>query len=91
MNARIRNNRVANIVGTNGEATLNSNGRKLIDFCTFNNLKIMNTFFKHKEIHKFTWEARGRKSIIDYFITNFDRKQYQFLSGTFQFQNIFYV
>jgi len=31
-------------VGTNGEATVNSNGRKLIDFCTFNNLKIMNTF-----------------------------------------------
>jgi hypothetical protein len=30
----------------------------------------MNTFFKHKEIHKFTWEARGYKSIIDYFITN---------------------
>jgi len=44
MNVRAGNNRVANIVGTNGEATLNSNGRKLIDFCPFNNLKIMNTF-----------------------------------------------
>jgi len=44
MNARAGNNRVANIVGTNGEATLNSNGRKLIHFCPFNNLKIMNTF-----------------------------------------------
>jgi hypothetical protein len=30
----------------------------------------MNTFFKHKEIHKFAWEARGYKSIFDYFITN---------------------
>jgi hypothetical protein len=49
MNARVGNIRVANIVGTNGEATLNSNSRKLIDFCTFNNLKILNTFFKHKE------------------------------------------
>ena len=55
------------VVGRNGEATLNSNGRKLIDFCTFNNLKIMKTGFKQKEIHKFTWEARGDKS---YFITN---------------------
>ena len=70
MNARVGNNRDANTVGTNGEATLNSKGRKLIDFCTFNNLKIMNTFFKHREIHKFTWEARGHKSIIDYFIRN---------------------
>ena len=70
VNARVGNNRVINIVGTNGEATLNNNGRKLIDFCTFNNLKTMNDFFKHKELHKFTWEARGHKSIIDYFITN---------------------
>jgi len=30
----------------------------------------MNIFFKHKEIHKFTREAKGHKSIIDYFITN---------------------
>jgi len=66
----VGNKRVSNRVGTNGEATLNSNGRKLTDFCTCNNLKIMNTFFKHKEIHKFTWKARGHKSIIHYFITN---------------------
>ena len=30
----------------------------------------MNSFFKDTEIHKFTCEARGHKSIIDYFITN---------------------
>ena len=40
MNARVGNNRVSNIVGTNGEVTLNSNGRNLIVFCSFNNLKI---------------------------------------------------
>jgi len=57
------------MVGTNGEATLNGNGRTLIDVCTFNNLKIMNNCFKHKKIQKFTWEARGHKSIFDYFIT----------------------
>jgi len=39
MSTRVGNNRVANIVGSSGEATLNSNGRKLIDFCKFNNLK----------------------------------------------------
>jgi hypothetical protein len=52
MNVRVGNSRVANIVGTNGEATLNSKVRNLIDFYTFNNLKIMNTFFKHKENRK---------------------------------------
>ena len=70
MNVRVGNNRVANMVGTNGEATLNSNGRTLIDCCTFNNLKNNKQFFKHKEIHKFTCEARGHKSIVDCFITN---------------------
>ena len=70
MNARVGYNRVADILGTNGEATLNSNGIKLLDFCIFNNLKKMDTFFKHKEIHIFTWEAIGHKSIIDYFTTN---------------------
>jgi uncharacterized protein YbcV (DUF1398 family) len=48
------NARVGSIVGTNGEATLNSNVRKLIGFCTINNLKITNTFFKQKEIHRKT-------------------------------------
>jgi len=36
---------VTNIVGTNRKAALNNNGKKMIDFCTFNNLKIMNIFF----------------------------------------------
>jgi len=30
----------------------------------------MNTFFRHKEIHKMTWSARGYRSIIDYILTN---------------------
>jgi len=68
MNARAGNNKVTNIVGTNGKAALNNNSKKMTDFCTFNNLKIMNTFFKHKEYHKFTLEARWHKSIIDYLI-----------------------
>jgi len=38
----------------------------LRDFCAFNKLKITNSFYRHKDIHKFTWEARGTKSIIDY-------------------------
>jgi hypothetical protein len=49
MNARVENNRVANTVGTNGDAKLNNNGRKLIDFCTLNNLKIMNIFLSVKK------------------------------------------
>jgi hypothetical protein len=48
-NARVGSNRVVNIGGTNGEATLNNNSKKLIDFCTFSNCKIMNTFLSTKK------------------------------------------
>ena len=30
MNARVRDNRFANLMGANGESTVNSNGRKLV-------------------------------------------------------------
>jgi hypothetical protein len=30
----------------------------------------MNTFFRHKNIHKFIWEAQGTKSVTDYIIIN---------------------
>jgi hypothetical protein len=45
MNVRVGNNRDANIVGRNGGATLNSNGRTLVDCCRLNNLKNNEHFF----------------------------------------------
>jgi hypothetical protein len=33
-------------------------------------MKIMNTFFQHKNSHKYTWAARGQTSIIDYTVCN---------------------
>jgi len=57
-------------LGANGEITTNNNGHKLKEFVSVNELKITNTFFKHKEIHKMTWSARGYRSIIDYILTN---------------------
>ena len=43
---------------------------RLLDFCAVHELVVLNTVFQHKEIHKFTWESKGRglRSIIDYFI-----------------------
>ena len=58
------------VIGRQGEETLNRNGLRLLGLCPTNTLVILNTFFQHKAIHKFTWESRGRslRSIIDYFI-----------------------
>ncbi|XP_030763520.1 craniofacial development protein 2-like [Sitophilus oryzae] len=55
-------------IGKNGEAIRNNNGTRIIEFCIQNYLLIMNTFFRHKEIHQYTREVKSRneKSIIDY-------------------------
>lgn len=53
-----------------GEPTLNDNGHKLIELCETNNLKILNGFYKHKDIHRYAWtqNTRNLKTIIDYVI-----------------------
>lgn len=57
-------------MGRFGEKTLNRNGERLIDFCIQNGLVILNSFFQHKDLHKYTREepSRKEKSIIDYII-----------------------
>ncbi|XP_049782515.1 craniofacial development protein 2-like [Schistocerca cancellata] len=58
------------IVGKHGEDEYNDNGERLIAFCEQFDLKITNTFFKHKDIHKYTWQQNTKelRSIIDYII-----------------------
>jgi len=51
---------------TNGEIATNSNGHKLKEFASVSELKITNSFFRHK----MTWSARGYRFIIDYNLTN---------------------
>jgi len=67
--ARVGNIPIDRTLGTNCEITTNSNGHKLKEFTSVNEFKITNTFFRHKEIHKMTWNARGYRSIIDYILT----------------------
>ena len=69
-NARVVKIPIDGILGTNGEFTINNNGHKLKEFASVNELKITNTCFRHKEIHKMTWSARGYRFVIDYILTN---------------------
>lgn len=57
-------------VGKYGEQITNENGTRLIELCQTFSMKIMNGFFPHKNIHKYTWvqPTRGLQSIIDYVI-----------------------
>lgn len=58
------------VVGPYGEQTLNNNGSRLVEICQQNLLKILNGFYQHKAIHKFTCiqPTLQLKSIIDYII-----------------------
>lgn len=74
LNARVGNKpeHCYGVIGKEGEAKTSVNGEMLTDFCVRNSLKISNTFFKHKDIHKWTRvkEERNEKSIIDYVIVS---------------------
>ncbi|XP_063923705.1 craniofacial development protein 2-like [Zophobas morio] len=69
------NGRVGNItegtegsLGRFGEVIKNANGERLIEFAINNSFIISNSFFEHKDEHKYTREVKSRneKSIINY-------------------------
>ena len=69
-NARGGNIPIDRILGTNGEITTNSNGHKLKEFASVNELKITNAVLINRVIHKMMWIARGYRSITHYILTN---------------------
>ena len=56
-NGHVGTNRdgVENVIGAFSVGDKNEDGERLIDFCVRNNLTIMNTCFKHRDSHKWTW------------------------------------
>lgn len=71
LNARIGNNVIHGIKNRFNEEACNDNGVMLTQFCADNELRINNTFFKHKIQHKITWQNnRNQTSILDYIVSN---------------------
>ena len=66
--------RTKRVIGKHGVTGLNENGRYLLQLCCSNGLRIMNTFFQHREIHKYTWyrPSMNQKSLIDFCIVSSD-------------------
>ena len=58
------------VIGKYGVTGLNENRRYLLLLCCSNGLHIMNTFFQHREVHKYTWyrPSMDQKSLIDFCI-----------------------
>jgi hypothetical protein len=66
----VDNTPLPGIVGELGEQHVNSNGQELRQFANTDHLKIRNTFYRKRDIQKYTWSARGYRSIIDYILVN---------------------
>ena len=78
-NGHIGTNRegIEKVIGAFSVGDKNEDGERIIDFCVRNNLTIMNTCFKHRESHKWTWyrwDANQGKyttmSMIDLILTS---------------------
>ncbi len=69
MNAKVGDERVMDVVGKWGIPGKNENGEWLVDVCAERGLFLTNTFFQHKNIHRYTWR-RGddyeQKGLIVY-------------------------
>ena len=74
-NARVGVEQTNTTEGTLGKHAIdkqNQNGRRLVDFCLFNNFIITTTFFPHKAIHQGTWMHPKTKQwhMLDYVLVN---------------------
>ncbi len=45
---------------------MTDNGQYLVDICADRGLFLVNTFFQHKMIHRYTWARGNEMSLIDY-------------------------
>ena len=69
-NAKVGREATQSVTGGFGLGERNDRGEYLIDFCVFNNLAIMNTFFKMHDRRLSTWTSPDKKTKnqIDYVI-----------------------
>ena len=65
-NAKVgkENNTWNGIIGHHGYGVMNERGERLLQFCLLNKLGIMNTWFEHKDAHKWTWAAPVKTALV---------------------------
>ncbi|XP_071547063.1 craniofacial development protein 2-like [Panulirus ornatus] len=69
--AKVSNVAVEGIIGIHGVfSVVNGNGEELVDLCAEKGLVIGNTWFKKRDIHKYTYVSRrdGQRVLLDYML-----------------------
>ena len=69
-NAHVGTGTWKSVITKHGVTGLNENVSYLLQFCCSNGLRIINIFFQHREVHKYTWyrSSMEQKSLIDFCI-----------------------
>ena len=77
LNARVGEEPVEGVIGEFGVPGVNENGEKLVDLCIERELVIGNTWFKKRDIHKYTWESGvdGQRALMDYVLVDRQMKE----------------
>ena len=64
-------------IGHQGIGESNADCKRILDVCVWNNLAVMNTYYQHKEAHKWTWyrwnsikRKYDKQSQIDLFLSS---------------------
>jgi hypothetical protein len=70
LDTRIGNGEIHYIVESFGEPVTNNMGLKLRGFATCSNIKIMNSYYQHKNVHTYPWSANNSRTFGDSFIAN---------------------
>ena len=81
LNGRMGDRTRAGITGAFGVPGENDNGRRVVEFCAERGLCVDNTYFKHRNLHKYTRVPRGQdrvevKSMTDLVIVKKDMLHY---------------
>jgi hypothetical protein len=61
MNTRVGCGNKSKAVRKFGEEIKNDNGDRLVSICEQFELKIDNSFFEHRNIHRYTWTQKPKK------------------------------
>ena len=65
LNARVGDVELEGVVGKHGVPGENDSGRNLLNMCVVNELVVGNTYFKKKEINKYTWVRVERGMVVE--------------------------
>ena len=65
LNARVGNNIVQGVIGDYGVPGRNENGEWMVDWCMQYEMAVCNTFFKKRDVHKYTWVRKVRGEIVE--------------------------